>query len=83
MLTTYVHTTPITNDILMDISIKYKGCSHCIDIKFTVTIKVLKDNLHRDVALLEDPNYLNYVQLFASNMAEFDDAFANAWWVRL
>ena len=51
--------------------------------RFTVTIKVLKENLHiRDVALLEDPSYLNYVQLFASNMAEFDDAFANAWWVR-
>ena len=49
--------------------------------RFTVTIKVLKDILHRDVALLEDPSYLNYVQLFASNMAEFDDAFANAWWV--
>ena len=50
--------------------------------RFTVIIKVLK-NLHiRDVALLEDPSYLNYVQLFASNMAEFDDAFANAWWVR-
>ena len=52
-----------------------------IHIKFSVTIKVLKDILYRDVALLEDPSYLNYVQLFASNMAEFDDAFANAWWV--
>ena len=40
---------------------------------------MLKDILYRDVALLEDPSYLNYVQLFASNMAEFDDAFANAW----
>ena len=65
MLTTYVHTTPIINDILMGISIKYKGCSHCIDIKFTVTIKVLKDNLHRDVALLEDPR-----QYFGQPMAK-------------
>ena len=33
----------------------------------------------RDVALLEDPIYLNYVQLFASSMEEFDQAFASAW----
>ena len=33
----------------------------------------------RDVALLEDPIYLSYVQLFASSMAEFDEAFASAW----
>ena len=79
MLTTYVHTTP---DIVIIISTNYKGCSFIVHQQFTVTIKVLKENLHRDVALLEDPSYLNYVQLFASNMAEFDDAFANAWWVR-
>ena len=33
----------------------------------------------RDVALLEDPIYLSYVQLFASSMLEFDEAFASAW----
>merc|ERR1712130_154512 len=31
-------------------------------------------------ALLEDPIYLSYVQLFASNMAAFDEAFASAWY---
>ena len=36
----------------------------------------------RDVALLEDPIYLSYVQLFASSMLEFDEAFASAWWVK-
>jgi len=36
--------------------------------------------LTTDVALLEDPSYLNYVQLFASSMAEFDQAFASAWY---
>merc|ERR1712192_337844 len=36
--------------------------------------------LTTDVALLEDPIYLNYVQLFASSMAEFDQAFSSAWY---
>ena len=36
----------------------------------------------RDVALLEDPIYLSYVQLFASSMLEFNEAFASAWWVK-
>ena len=42
----------------------------------TIIIIIIKT---RDVALLEDPIYLNYVQLFASSMTEFDQAFASAW----
>jgi len=36
--------------------------------------------LTTDISLLHDPQYLKYVQLFASNLSAFEQAFSQAWY---